>query len=99
MNIAYATDIILTKLMMMFCYRTLSVNSCKSIAKKNNLQYTALFLSQDLAQNCTCPSGYKYKSFGSWSSGNAFVAGVGGLSFKSRVVQLRLSVANGLLPL
>ena len=30
-----------------------------------------------------------------WSSGNAFVSGVGGLWFKSRVRQIGHSVANG----
>ena len=32
----------------------------------------------------------------SWSSGNAFVSGAGGLKFNSRAGQIGLSVANGL---
>ena len=35
----------------------------------------------------------------SWSSGNAFVSGAGGLRFKSRPGQIEHSVANGLPPL
>ena len=35
----------------------------------------------------------------SWSSGNAFVSGAGGLRFKSRAGQIRHSVANGSPPL
>ena len=35
----------------------------------------------------------------SWSSGNAFVSGAEGLSFKSRASQIRHSVANGSPPL
>ena len=35
----------------------------------------------------------------SWSSGNAFVSGAGGLRFKSRVGQIGHSVANGSPPL
>ena len=31
----------------------------------------------------------------SWSSGNAFVSGAGGLRFKSRAAQIEHSVANG----
>ena len=31
----------------------------------------------------------------SWSSGNAFVSGAGGLRFKSRAGQIKHSVANG----
>ena len=35
----------------------------------------------------------------SWSSGNAFVSGAGGLRFKSRANQIGHSVANGSPPL
>ena len=35
----------------------------------------------------------------SWSSGNAFVSGAGGLRFKSRAGQIGHSVANGSPPL
>ena len=35
----------------------------------------------------------------SWSSGNAFVSGVGGLRFKSQAGQIGHSVANGSPPL
>ena len=37
----------------------------------------------------------KKKFMASWSSGNAFVSGAGGLRFKSRANQIERSVTNG----
>ena len=48
--------------------------------------------------NFTCET-FNLSQPASWSSGNAFVSGAGGLRFKSRAGQIGLSVANGLPPL
>ena len=45
------------------------------------------------------PNGEQKNLNASWSSGNAFVSGAGGLRFKSRTVQIGHSVANGSPPL
>ena len=42
---------------------------------------------------------FKLMAPASWSSGNAFVSGVGGLRFKSRTGQIEHSVTNDLPPL
>ena len=48
-----------------------------------------------LVVKCTAKKRCKMRSPASWSSGNAFVSGAGGLRFKSRAGQIGHSVANG----